>query len=148
MVESELGLIPKGWGVEPLEALVEEFIDYRGKTPKKLGADWSESGILALSALNVKQGRLVSLDKAKFVSEELYKHWMKSELQAGDILMTSEAPLGELYFLPENQRYCLSQRVFGIRSNTTMMQPSLLFFALSSPEGQTSAPPETFSCPS
>jgi type I restriction enzyme S subunit len=136
MVESELGPIPEGWVVEQLEAVVEEFIDYRGKTPKKLGGDWSENGILALSALNVKQGRLVSLDKAKFVSEELYKRWMKSELRAGDILMTSEAPLGEVYFLPETRRYCLSQRVFSIRSKATMMQPSVLFFVLSSPEGQ------------
>jgi len=136
MVKSELGPIPEGWGVERLETLVEEFIDYRGKTPKKLGGDWSESGIRVLSALNVKQGRLVNLAKAKFVSEELYKRWMKLELRARDILMTSEAPLGEVYFLPEKRRYCLSQRVFSIRPKTAMMQPSLLFFALSSPEGQ------------
>ena len=31
-------------------------IDFRGRTPKKLGMDWSESGYLALSALNVKNG--------------------------------------------------------------------------------------------
>jgi type I restriction enzyme S subunit len=30
MVESEFGPIPDGWTVEPLEALVEEFIDYWG----------------------------------------------------------------------------------------------------------------------
>lgn len=136
MVDSELGPIPSGWAIEPLEALVEEFIDYRGKTPKKLGADWSDKGVLALSALNVKQGRLVNLDKAKCVSEELYQRWMKSDLRAGDILMTSEAPLGELYFLPEARRYCLSQRVFSIRTKAALMQPSLLFLAMSSPEGQ------------
>lgn len=136
MVDSELGPIPEGWSVKPLEEVVEEFIDYRGKTPKKLGSNWSPTGIVALSALNVKQGCLVNLDKAKFVDEALYQRWMKSELRAGDILMTSEAPLGEVYFLPHKRRYCLSQRVFSIRANTSKMQPSLLFFALSSPEGQ------------
>jgi len=136
MVESELGLIPQGWEVERLEEVVEEFIDYRGKTPKKLGGDWSNMGILALSALNVKQGRLINLDKAKFVSEELYDRWMKSELRAGDVLMTSEAPLGEVYFLPETRRYCLSQRVFAMRSKCGVLQPSLLFLFLSSSEGQ------------
>jgi type I restriction enzyme S subunit len=50
--------------------------------------------------------------------------------------MTSEAPLGEVYFLPETRRYCLSQRVFAIRSNQAVMKPSLLFFFLSSAEGQ------------
>jgi type I restriction enzyme S subunit len=136
MMESELGPIPAGWEVARLENVVDEFIDYRGKTPKKLDGDWAESGIFALSALNVKQGRLVNLEKAKFVNEELYQRWMKSELRAGDVLMTSEAPLGEVYFMPETRRYCLSQRVFAIRSKCEKMQSSLLFFFLSSPEGQ------------
>ena len=115
MVESELGLIPQGWEVKQLGEIVSEIIDYRGKTPKKLGGDWAKSGIMALSAMNVKQGRLVNLEKAKFISEELYKIWMKSEIAKNDILMTSEAPFGEVYYLAEKKKICLSQRLFCIR---------------------------------
>lgn len=129
-------VFPKAWEVKPLNAVVSEIIDYRGKTPKKLGGDWSDEGILALSALNVKQGRLVSLDKAKFVSEQLYARWMKTELKQGDILLTSEAPLGELYYLAKQKRYCLSQRLFSIRANETILTSELLFFVLSSPSIQ------------
>ena len=133
MVESELGLIPQGWEIKQLGEIVAEIIDYRGKTPKKLGGDWAESGIMALSAMNVKKGRLVNLEKAKFISEELYKIWMKSEIAKNDILMTSEAPLGEIYYLTEKKKICLSQRLFCIRANPNIIKPSLLFYAISSP---------------
>lgn len=136
LVESELGLIPQGWEVKNLDEVVEEIIDYRGKTPKKLGSDWSSSGIMAISAKNIKQGRLINLDKANFVDENLYEKWMKTELTQGDILMTSEAPLGELYYMVKYRKFCLSQRVFGIRANQNSIQPVLLFLALASPSGQ------------
>jgi len=136
IIDSDLGSIPEGWIKAPLASLVEEIIDYRGKTPKKLADDWAETGVPVLSALNVKHGRLVSLDKMRFVSEELYRRWMKSELRSGDILMTSEAPLGEVYFLTETRRYCLSQRVFSIRCDQNLMKSSLLYLALRSSHGQ------------
>jgi len=136
MIDSELGPIPDGWRVTTIDDVTEEIIDYRGKTPHKLGGEWAERGIVALSALNVKQGRLENLDKAKLVSEDLYHRWMKSELKAGDILLTSEAPLGQAYFLPESRRYCLSQRLFSIRAIQKLIKPVLLYFALSSNEGQ------------
>jgi type I restriction enzyme S subunit len=136
MLESEWGRLPDTWRLVTLEDVVEEIIDYRGKTPKKLGGLWAERGVLALSALNVKQGRLENLDKAKFVSEDLYRKWMKSELRSGDILMTSEAPLGEVYFLPATRQYCLSQRVFSIRANPVEISPAVLYLFLSSQSGQ------------
>ena len=133
MVEAELGLIPQGWEVKQLGEVISEIIDYRGKTPKKLGGDWADSGIMALSAMNVKQGKLVNLEKAKFVSEQLYEKWMKSEIAKNDILMTSEAPLGEVYYLTEKRKICLSQRLYCIRANPNIIKPSLLFYAISSP---------------
>ncbi len=133
MVESELGLIPQGWEIKRLSDVVSEIIDYRGKTPTKLGGRWSESGIIALSAMNIKQGRLVRLEKAKFVSKKLYKRWMKSEVAESDILMTSEAPLGEVYYLTEKKKICLSQRLYCIRANPNFIKPCVLFYALRSP---------------
>jgi type I restriction enzyme, S subunit len=135
-VESELGLIPEGWEVKTINDITLEIIDYRGKTPKKLGSDWSESGILAISAKNVKQGKLINLHQSKYVDEALYKKWMKSELLKGDILMTSEAPLGELYYLVNYQKLCLSQRIYSIRANPNIIHPSILYSNLSSPQTQ------------
>ena len=120
---------PKDWKLLKLNNIIVDIIDYRGKTPKKLGGDWSESGIIALSAMNVKQGQLVNLEKAKFVSEELYRKWMKSEVRQCDILMTSEAPLGETYFVAQRRKICLSQRLYCIRANPDVVQPRWLYSA-------------------
>ena len=120
--------IPNDWKIEKLDHLITEIIDYRGKTPKKLGGEWSDSGIIALSAMNIKNGRLVNLEKAKFVDEDLYQKWMKSEVIKNDILLTSEAPLGESYLIPDSRRICLSQRLFCIRANPKLIIPSFLFY--------------------
>lgn len=127
--------IPAGWEVEYLEDCVNTIIDHRGLTPKKLGGDWVENGIIALSAKIVKNNKLINLDEANQVSEEMYRKWMTEELAEGDILMTSEAPLGEFYFLVGKTKYCLSQRLFAIRANQEKILPSYLFNELSHGNG-------------
>jgi len=116
LLESELG------------ALLETIIDYRGKTPKKLKGDWSESGIPALSAKNIKHGKIVNEESIRFVDEDLYARWMKAEVKANDILMTSEAPLGETFFVKTNNKLLLSQRLFAIRANKSKINPKLLYY--------------------
>jgi len=54
LVESELG------------SLLDNIIDYRGKTPKKLKGEWVFSGIPALSAKNIKQGKIVNHKSIEF----------------------------------------------------------------------------------
>ncbi|TYC14774.1 hypothetical protein ES677_05180 [Bizionia gelidisalsuginis] len=110
-------VLPEGWRVETLDNLLELIIDYRGKTPKKLGMDWSGEGIPALSAKTIKNGKIVRRDAMNFGSPELYKLWMKDELKKGDILLTSEAPLGEMYYINDDTKFILSQRLFALRVN-------------------------------
>ena len=73
------------WKELALGDITELVIDYRGKTPKKLGGDWSETGYKALSAKNIKTGRIVQPDTIRYVDEEMYRKWMKEEVQRGDI---------------------------------------------------------------
>lgn len=129
--------IPKGWKVKSLEACLESIIDYRGKTPKKLQRNWSENrdDIIALSAKHVKKGKLVNLCDANRVDDDLYKMWMKEPLKEGDILLTSEAPCGEFFYLIGHTKYCLSQRLFALRANRKIIQHSLLYYELSSGTG-------------
>lgn len=130
MQESELGEIPEGWKVSSLEDVTSLIIDHRGKTPKKLGGDWSEEGHPAISAKNIKNGRLVRHDTIRYVDSNLYAKWMKDPLLAGDILMTSEAPLGELLYLVKDCDYLLSQRLFGIRADKEIISGCYLYFWL------------------
>lgn len=103
------------WKELSLGEITELVIDYRGKTPKKLGGDWSESGYRALSAKNIKTGHIVQPDTIRFVSEEMYHKWMKDEIQQGDIIITSEAPFGQILYWDSEEKIVLSQRLFGVR---------------------------------
>lgn len=95
--------------------LISLVIDYRGKTPLKLKGEWASEGYRALSALNVKTGGLVAEDKIRYVDEELYHRWMKQEIVRGDILITSEAPFGQVLQWNSDEKIVLSQRLFAIR---------------------------------
>ena len=50
------------WNHFALGEITELVIDYRGKTPKKLGGDWCKQGYRALSAKNIKTGRIVQAE--------------------------------------------------------------------------------------
>jgi type I restriction enzyme S subunit len=100
-----------------LRKCLEKVIDYRGKTPKKLGSDWTSEGYRALSANNVKDSGLTSAETIRCVDADTYKKWMKEEIRRGDILLTSEAPAGEVMIWDSDEKIVLSQRLFGLRTN-------------------------------
>lgn len=127
--------LPKGWKEVSLNDVIHLIIDHRGKTPIKLGGQWSDEGITALSAKNVKDGKLVNLKEVGYVNDELYEKWMKEKLNTFDILLTSEAPLGEVAVLISNTKYCLSQRLFAIRANEKC-KPTYLYSFLRSKVGK------------
>lgn len=119
-----------------LKEVLDFIIDHRGLTPKKLGGDWSATGMPALSAMNVKNGKIVNHDQIRFVDDALYKKWMPNELRKDDILLTSEAPLGEAYIIKDNERYCLSQRLFALRPNPSIIRSDYLYYFLISGFGR------------
>ena len=89
-----------------LESLIKLVIDYRGKTPLKLGLTWDEKGeYIALSARNIKTGCLVNLDRCYRGNAALYNAWMKDEINRNDILITSEAPFGEVYICESDEKF-------------------------------------------
>lgn len=115
-----------------LNDIISLVIDYRGKTPKKLGAEWSESGIRALSAKNIKTGKIIREDAIRYVDTELYNKWMKDEIKRNDILITSEAPFGEVFFWDSDEKIVLSQRLFGVRCDENKVDPKFIYFYMTS----------------
>ena len=119
------------WKEYTVTDVISTVIDYRGKTPKKLGGDWSDSGYRALSAKNIKTGKIVQVDSIRYVSEEMYKCWMKEEVQKEDILITSEAPFGQIYYWDSDEKIVLSQRLFAVRVNQ-LFYPKYIYFYMTS----------------
>lgn len=134
---SPLGWIPKEWNVHVFGDTIEHVIDFRGRTPKKLGLDWGGGGILALSANNVQPGGIDISREAYFGSERLYRKWMTNgDLRKGDVLLTMEAPLGNVAQIPDDSKYILSQRVIALRFKTDAVLNDFAFWQMQSNEFQ------------
>lgn len=108
---------------------LSELIDHRGKTPKKLGGDWSDDGHRVVSAINIKNSRVDDNDH-HYVDDAMFAKWMKTPLRAGDVLLTSEAPTGEVAYLAEDRDWCLGQRLFGLRGKPNVLDGRYLFYLL------------------
>lgn len=125
----------KLWRVTPLSKCLSKVIDYRGRTPKKLGYEWAAKGYRALSANNVKFDGLDKIDSINYADEALYKKWMKEEVKRGDLLLTSEAPSGQVMLWDSDEKIVLSQRLFALRACSEIDSIFLKYF-LQSPFGQ------------
>jgi type I restriction enzyme S subunit len=135
--ESPLGWIPKAWEAHVFGQTVEHVIDFRGRTPKKLGMDWGGGDVLALSANNVQPGAIDISREAYFGGDRLYRKWMTSgDVRKGDVLLTMEAPLGNVAQIPDDARYILSQRVIALRFNAGVVLNDFAFWQMQSNEFQ------------
>lgn len=104
-------------------------IDHRGKTPKKLGGDWAATGHRVVSAINVKDSRINDNDH-HYISDQLYAKWMPERLRAGDVLLTSEAPLGEVAYLETEVDWAIGQRLFALRAKPEILHGRYLYYLL------------------
>lgn len=110
-------------------------LDYRGKTPKKLGSDWVEDGVRVVSAKNVHDGVLDNLDDIRCVTPSVYKKWMKDEIRRNDILLASEgASMGESMLWESDEKIVLGQRLFGLRCDENILDPFYLAMYIRTPE--------------
>jgi len=107
--EQPFGL-PVGWVWARLGRLAN-FIDYRGKTPTK-----TVTGISLITAKNVRQG-FINRQPREFIAEADYAGWMTRGFpKVGDLLFTTEAPLGNVAVIDIQEPFALAQRVicFGL----------------------------------
>jgi type I restriction enzyme S subunit len=120
------------WHTEPLDECLEALLDYRGKSPPKSG-----KGIPVLSAKVVKTTGLVRPIEQK-IAIDYYPKWMVRGLpRVGDVVMTTEAPMGEVIQLDaETVRYALGQRIVCMRGKPQKLDNTFLRYLLISPAQQ------------
>ena len=108
---------------------IATMIDYRGKTPQK-----STSGIPLITAKIVKNGTILPANE--FIAENQYASWMTRGYPCvGDVVMTTEAPLGEVAQL-RDAHVALAQRIITIRGKKDVLDNGYLKYFLQSAEGQ------------
>lgn len=113
-----------------LEDLLSRIIDYRGVPPPK-----APSGVPLLTAKNVRFGYL-DIEPREFIAEEDYVAWMRRGIPAaGDVMFTTEAPLGNVANFPD-YRAALGQRTLTLRPAPTRLTSSYLKWLLLSPNAQ------------
>jgi len=122
------------WKKHKLLSCIERIIDFRGRTPKKLGMEWSEKGYLALSALNVKDGYVDFSQDVHYGDYALYSRWMNgNELHKGQVVFTTEAPVGNVAQIPDDNGYILSQRTIAFEVKTNVLTEDFLAIILRTP---------------
>ena len=118
------------WKTYKLAEVISDFIDYRGKTPPKV-----TSGIPLITAKVVKGG--VVQEPNEFVPEYIYEKWMTRGIpEFGDVLLTTEAPLGEVAQLNFKQRVIVGQRLITLRGKNDILDNTFLRYSLQTKEMQ------------
>jgi len=103
---------------------VYKFIDYRGKTPIKI-----DFGIPLVTAKNVKKG-YIDYSISEFISaEEHGQRQSRGTPLKGDILFTTEAPLGNVA-LADLDNYAVAQRLICLQAKNTaeVSNPFVMYY--------------------
>ena len=105
----------ENWGSKKIIELAD-YVDYRGKTPKKV-----ESGVLLVTAKNIKQGYLDYSASQEFIEESAFDDVMRrGKVELNDVLITTEAPLGNVASVDRTD-IALAQRVIKYRGKTGLL---------------------------
>jgi type I restriction enzyme, S subunit len=123
-----LSPLPSGWKWATLMQCASLVVDCHNKT-----APYSESGIPLLRTSNIRDGKLL-FSNLRFVTPETYKRWsMRCFPEPGDILLTREAPMGEVCIIPDDLTVCMGQRMMLIRLAQSTIVPQFLLYSLRDP---------------
>ena len=111
-----------------LESLCLLVVDCPHATPA-----WTDSGVVVLRNQNIKDGRL-DLSNPSFTDEAHYLGRIRRAApQTGDLVITREAPMGEVCQIPPGLKCCLGQRQVLLRPDPAKVDSRFLLYALQSP---------------
>lgn len=105
------------WKQYRLIDVLDTLIDYRGKTPKK-----TSSGVPLITAKIIKNGRIET--PTEFISVDDYDSWMvRGFPKVGDVVLTTEAPLGEVAQLDDSNITRLRNEKVGKQEDVKVLSP-------------------------
>ena len=94
---------------------------------------WTETGFIVIRNQNIKNGKL-DLSERSYTD---YKNYLirirRAKPQFGDLIITREAPMGDVCMIPEGLECCVGQRQVLLRPNPMKVVPRFLLYAIQSP---------------
>ena len=106
-----------------LQNLCVDIIDCPHSTP-----EWKKEGVRVVRNFNLKNGN-IDFSDGYYVDEERIKRAIP---EAGDIIISREAPMGVVGIVPENLKCCLGQRLVLLKVDKSKCNPFYLLFMLMS----------------
>lgn len=111
-----IGNVPCDWRVFGFTKAISSIVDYRGKTPEKV-----DDGVFLVTAKNIKDGKIDYEASKEYVKAEEYDEIMHRGIpEIGDVLFTTEAPLGQVANVDRTD-IALAQRVIKFRPDKTIL---------------------------
>ena len=111
-----IGTIPANWKVYSFTKAISSIVDYRGKTPEKV-----ENGVFLVTAKNIKDGHIDYSASQEYVRSEEYEDIMHRGIpEIGDVLFTTEAPLGQVANVDRTD-IALAQRIIKFRAKADVL---------------------------
>jgi len=122
--------MPNNWKTYKLNEICDLIVDCPHSTPK-----WKDNGVTVLRSNNIRNGKL-NFAKQSYTDEEHYHlRTRRAVPSSGDLVITREAPMGEVCMLPEGLKCCLGQRMVLIRPSS-MVDNAFLLYAIQAKEVQ------------
>lgn len=118
------------WRTVPISEACSLIVDCVNKTAPI--AD-GETPYRMVRTTNIRGGR-IDLTDSKCVTEETFLTWTRrSRVEVGDVLLTREAPIGEVGYVANQTPIFLGQRIVQYRANPEVLEPRFLLYAFLSP---------------
>jgi type I restriction enzyme, S subunit len=115
------------WKTALLAELCEQIADCPHSTPL-----WTDNGVIVLRNQNIRDGRL-DLSTPSYTDEPHFEQRSRrARLRAGDLVLTREAPMGEVCMIPERLRCCLGQRMVMLRPDPKKCDSRFLLYSIQS----------------
>ena len=112
----------------PLHTLCKAITDCHHSTP-----NWTDSGYVVVRSENVKRGK-ISLEGASYTDQStFFERISRSVPEPGDLIITREAPMGEVGMIPEGVQCCLGQRLVLVKPDALKIDRHYLLYAMQSP---------------
>ena len=118
-----------GWVEKRIEEWCNSIMDCVNKTAPVVDGPMP---FKMIRTTNIRNGR-VDVSTVRFVTEETYKVWTRRQTpQKGDVILTREAPMGEVGMLLTDDHIFLGQRLVSYRANSNILDNYFLLLALQS----------------